>query len=528
MQKIFTTAILLAASITMMAQETYESATMTDQDLNGTARYVGMGGAMEALGADISTISTNPAGIGMFRKSQVSMSVSTQTTGQDAVLDGKKTTLSFDQIGFVFATRTDASSYLNFAFNYHKQKNFNSMLSAVGSLSEYGDNPMNFASLNKLSYMKAINGFTDNTYSTLDYLNECVVNGEGFGAYFNGSTWDTQKRQWGYTGAYDFNISGNINNVLYLGFTASIKDVHYNTTTNYIENISSTSLELYDERSVTGTGVDFTFGAIVRPIPTSPFRFGVNISTPTWYNLRTNNTTSLTDWKPAYSQLIGNYDDAQMSESYRFRLNTPWKFGASVGHTFGTMLALGLSYEYADWGAMDNRIIDGYDYYNGTERSKSDGIMKRHTEKTLRGVSTLKVGAELKPIPELAVRAGYNYVSPKYKTDGYRDVELDSYGVYYSSTADYTNWKATNRLTFGLGYTKNNFSIDLAYQYSCAKGEYHPFCNSYYDFDPSDILSAQEQYEVDINGDNFITNYVEGKSVSNKRHQILLTLGYRF
>ena len=57
------------ATVPMLAQETYENAKVSAQDLNGTARYVGMGGAMEALGADISTISSNPAGIGLFRKS---------------------------------------------------------------------------------------------------------------------------------------------------------------------------------------------------------------------------------------------------------------------------------------------------------------------------------------------------------------------------------------------------------------------------------------------------------------------------
>lgn len=70
--------LLLAAmgmmALPMSAQETYENAKITKQDLNGTARYVGMGGAMEALGADISTISSNPAGIGMFRRSSVSIS----------------------------------------------------------------------------------------------------------------------------------------------------------------------------------------------------------------------------------------------------------------------------------------------------------------------------------------------------------------------------------------------------------------------------------------------------------------------
>ena len=61
-------------ALSMTAQETYQDTKMIGNELNGTARYVGMGGAMEALGADISTISSNPAGVGLFRNSQVSLS----------------------------------------------------------------------------------------------------------------------------------------------------------------------------------------------------------------------------------------------------------------------------------------------------------------------------------------------------------------------------------------------------------------------------------------------------------------------
>ena len=65
MKKIFS--LMAAAMLTTAAtaQETYDNAQLAQKDLNGTARYVGMGGAMEALGADISTMGTNPAGIGM-------------------------------------------------------------------------------------------------------------------------------------------------------------------------------------------------------------------------------------------------------------------------------------------------------------------------------------------------------------------------------------------------------------------------------------------------------------------------------
>ena len=61
-------------SAPMLAQETYQDTKFAENSLTGTARYVGMGGAMEALGADISTISSNPAGLGLFRKSMARFS----------------------------------------------------------------------------------------------------------------------------------------------------------------------------------------------------------------------------------------------------------------------------------------------------------------------------------------------------------------------------------------------------------------------------------------------------------------------
>ena len=77
MKKIFVFAALFISVMQLHAQnavnlDTYIGAQLATEDLNGTARYVGMGGAMEALGADISTIGTNPAGIGLFRHSHVS------------------------------------------------------------------------------------------------------------------------------------------------------------------------------------------------------------------------------------------------------------------------------------------------------------------------------------------------------------------------------------------------------------------------------------------------------------------------
>ena len=64
-------ACALLSSGAMFAQGTiYDAVRVTGSDLNGTARYVGMGGAMGALGADITTMGTNPAGIGLYRSSE--------------------------------------------------------------------------------------------------------------------------------------------------------------------------------------------------------------------------------------------------------------------------------------------------------------------------------------------------------------------------------------------------------------------------------------------------------------------------
>ena len=97
MKKILLMAALSVTTMPLAAQETYENAKIAQEDLNGTARYVGMGGAMEALGADISTISTNPAGIGMFRKSNISASfglVSQSDVSNAALISTRAATLT--------------------------------------------------------------------------------------------------------------------------------------------------------------------------------------------------------------------------------------------------------------------------------------------------------------------------------------------------------------------------------------------------------------------------------------------------
>lgn len=523
-------AVMLSGALAATAQETYENARLSTEDLDGTARYVGMGGALEALGADISTIGTNPAGIGLFRSSSANVSFGFTTQGDADKFAGESPTkMSFDQAGFVYSSRVGRKSFLNFAFNYHKSRNFNYILKAAGSMADG-------ASQNKVSYNKgetaANEGWdfvtvnndevlsNDMAYSQVDYLyyNTILYNplidesGETYFYNYGADSYTMNRANTGYIGEYDFNISGNINDRVYLGLTVGIHDVHYSAYSEYTEAFSSNEeglggVTLSDYRKITGTGVDIKAGIIFRPVENSPFRVGLYFSTPTWYDLTTRNYTTLyVDDAETTADTYRGVSSLSIGESYEFKMYTPWKFGVSLGHTVGNCLAIGATYEYADYGNIDSRIDDAYDYgWDYFDESYSDEVMNHHTDMTLKGVSTLKIGLEYKPVTELAVRLGFNYISPMYEDYGSKDGYIESVGNYYQSATDYTNWDETYRVTAGLGLRADKFSFDLAYQYTQTDGTFYPF---------SDVLDD--------------TNYAESSSVCNKRHQLIFTLGYSF
>ena len=545
MKKILSIMTAAMLGTTVSAQETYDNAQLATKDLNGTARYVGMGGAMEALGADLSTIGTNPAGIGMFRRSMVAGSFGFNSQ-QDAKSFGNanKTNMSFDQAGFVYSMRSGKHSMINFGFNYTKSKNFDQILTAAGRL--------NNASQNKLSAMKNANGVytlqdknnglvsNSGAYSQADYLYSNVLFNHydannpndpnnatltdkgvivnqttGLPVYYNATGYDFGRSTTGYIGQYDFNVSGNSNDRFYWGFTVGIYDVHYNGSSLYSEslvdgNTAIGDVAMNDERKITGTGFDVKAGLIFRPAEESPFRIGLYVHTPTWYDLTTRNYTVLDN---KTSEAYGSSDYGKSSESYDFKFYTPWRFGVSLGHTVGNYLALGATYEYADYTTNDIRVNDGgeVDYWgNYYETSSRDEAMKQNIKNSLKGVHTVKLGMEFKPEKNFAVRLGYNYQSAMYNKNGFKDGSLESYGTYYASTTDYTNWKDTHRFTAGVGYNYGKFSFDLAYQYSQTNGDFYPFM-SYVD-----------------NSEPKFDNVCDAVKVSNKRNQLLFTVGYKF
>lgn len=310
---------------------------------------------------------------------------------------------------------------------------------------------------------------------------------------------------------YDFNISFNVNDRFYFGVTLGAYDVDYNKYSLYNEMYAyrwEGDGQIYEEgyslesfNRIHGSGFDFKFGAIFRPIEDSPLRIGLAVHTPTYYKLtyttgalltsdlylpdEAGNESPVRTTVDTYSALGGRDMDCD------FKLQTPWVFNASLGYTVGNNLALGAEYEYEDYSSMK------FKYPEGDEMTWET----RQADFNMKGVSTLRLGAEYKPIPAFSLRAGYNYSTAAYKKDAIKELPSNS----INTDTDFANSKSMNTFTLGIGYRFSSFYADLAYKFDTYKSDFYPFYN-------------------DING--LVTPPTT--EVTNTRSKVLFTLGMRF
>ena len=533
------------------AQNAYDAERLLGNELNGTARFVGMGGAMSALGGDMSVMGTNPAGIGIFRSNDASFSFSLNNTSTQSSFNGTqmkedKTRASLDQMGFVYTQKVSNRNllrYVNFGFGYHKSKNFNRLFSMGGALDGLSQSwqlsgDLNDAGINGTDFDNILDDknpygayFNREKYSILSMmaLRTGVVDwNPEYDAKYKGEDnirkipvlgWDGERNNFyseekGGISEYDFSIAFNLGDRVYLGATLGIYDVLYDRFSSYTEDligyqatdgnddriysipvegdqaVSNGGYTLDNYYRLEGSGVDLKLGAIIRPFEESPFRIGLSVHTPTWYELTETTNAVLSSDINALKNYI-NYDNYEnLSEyltplylTYDYRLSTPWKFNVSAGTTIGGLIALGAEYEYADYSTSRLEDLEGFQL--------GDQIS---VEKFLNGVSTLRVGMEARIAPSFSLRAGYNHSSAMFKDDAY-----SALAVYRTST-DFNNVKEKDTVTFGLGYSGNVIYADMALKYDMYKSDF-------YAFDDIDLPKT---------------------AVDNERCQLIFTLGARF
>ena len=498
-KRLFLLAAMLPALSIMQAQTSYEAAELLGSDLAGTSRFVGMGGAMSALGADISTMGTNPAGTALFRSYDFSLSMGgnwvTQRTQTNIGRNRSFSSFgSFDNVGIVMANKLsneDVLRFVNYGFNYRNVKRFGGkmgMSADLDGLSQTGQMAWQaYENVDNVFESDFDPSSTDGFYN-INYYDDprigwlTLMGADGRlidasaldgGAYYPSYLNNYNEKVTGGINAYDFNLSFNFVDAVYIGVTFTSYDVDRNMVSSYTEYFDGGEYTLNNYYTTTGSGYDFKIGAILRPFEESSFRIGVSATTPTVYTLRDYNSAIVSSVVPFYDNVTGEEwtesfkMDTQSKDAFGgdcytdYTMIAPAKVNVSLGGTIGTSLALGAEYEYTNNGATKLYYDDG----------NENMTMNTHTADNFTAQHAFRFGAEKMFAGSFYTRLGYNYITGGYKSDAWKMIPINS---VQTNTA-YRNIIGTSNYTCGLGYRGDAFYADAALLYSSQKSDFYPF-----------------------------------------------------
>jgi hypothetical protein len=455
----------------------------------GTARGIALNGAYGALGGDMTSLSINPAGLGVYRSSEFVFTPSFNFNTVNSKYYGKsyedqKNQMNISNMGLVFAYNSNREMgwvglSLGFAYNRLIDFNRNITIQTPSASSSYLDEFVYNANNN--NYSDFYEGLAYNTFA-IDKDNQ------GYFSDFDdvGHYGQNQRRILnikGGVGEYAFSIAGNYSNKLYVGATFGVQRMRYEENKVHDEsNIPGDYLSTFkftDNYYSYGTGYNFKIGAIYRPI--DPVRLGVAFHSPTFYNLEsefdTDMSTSFTT-SPTNDNKV-NFRDNTETQLYDFNVTTPLKliFSGAFQHKFGL---ISVDYEWVDYSKSKIRGEDD-------PFSDVNGIIQSNYRRT----GNLKIGGELK-LDEFAIRGGYGF-----------------YGSPYSS--NHINKNAnTESYSFGIGYRGESMFIDLGYIAFNTKYKYNLYNH--------EVQNAQGQWNLET----------ERADLDSRINRFVLTVGFKF
>lgn len=539
------------AALTRDALSTSDFFTLSQEQFNfGTARSMAMAGAFTSLGADQASMVLNPAGLGMYQRGEFALTpMVTTAKGSTAgtlpyadnstsrfalgnigavlnVFEGSERLLSFN-IGFGYTRLADYN--YDYGFGYGAKEGRASIADAMSVMLEAGGL--------MASALTGEQGWNADPYfwPAVAGFKSYLVDQNDYGVWYPAEIGDnadieggTSVRSRGSMGEFSLAMGGNVNNKLYFGFTLGIRSLERRMDVYYGEAYSYGGGNGYDSATkavdaddyllprvmqsmgmehrmrLDGTGVNFKLGVVYRPI--EALRLGFALHTPTYYTLdrryemamatRSLGPTSDTDqttheltsdvWSPILED-VG-------SSSWDFASPTRMLFGAS--YTLGNIALFTVDYERA--------------WYNGIRVKNqpylaygpAEADFKQDFKTYFKGSNTLRMGVEVRPVPMLALRAGYGYIGSMLKDE---QTILSTPAVY-----------KTNYYTCGVGINLGRSCfLDAAYCYAKQQmTEYMLFYGNRYPAQTSSELA--EIYE----SDSYTTEFT--------RHNIALTFGVRF
>ncbi len=413
MKKIYFLAASMALPFVADAQSAIDGFRFSQPDMKGTARYMGMGGAFGALGGDLSSISSNPAGLGVYRRSEVGVTLDLDLQTASSEAQGFKNTQNqtkflVNNVGGVanWNLSNPVMPNINVAFTYNKAASFNSHYAGAipklsNSLTEYIAGVSNYEGItvaDVATLQNSNNSIYFDPYNPTDGgIAAPWLSILGYDSYFITPTGDEDQPEWrgqwgattsgsgafdvrtsGAANEYNFAVGGNVANKVFWGLDFGIVDLNYSMTARWGENLQNA--EVFDLHTKTikntsanwlltnyynasGTGFNLKLGVIYRPI--QELRLGLSFASPTWYSIN-ESYLATTDFNypeiDNRNQAVTNQGDWGLN-SYNFR--TPWRLTASAAGVIGSSLIVSADFEWQKYNKMRFYNGGGDFYYGG-------------------------------------------------------------------------------------------------------------------------------------------------------------------
>jgi len=493
---IFLFTITLFVPFLNKAQDLADALRYSNTAVSGTARSGAMGNAFGALGGDFTSASINPAGIGLYRSSEltitpISLSTKVESNYYGNGMENSDYKFSLNNLSYVYSMPVAGKSEagivtVNFGVGYNRLKDFNS--DAViqgydvdGSYMDY------FAD-------RANEGTWSDFYEELAWKTDMLLYDENNNEYYSdlqdAGYGQSQRKTYSKNGSideYSFVLGINFNHKLYMGMSWGINDVYYSEGTTIFESDDRDDIPYFNDFqfnsyfSTYGVGHNFKFGAIYKPV--NELRLGISIHTPTYYHLNDDFNTSMFS-SITYNDGSEKYDENSPYNEYDYHLQTPMRTTFSGAYVIGKKGLISADYELVNYGKAKLKDgADGYDFYD----ENADIASAYKTS------GNIRVGGEFMATGNVSVRGGFEYHGSAYNENafGARQLNSDANMMVYST---------------GLGYRTGLFFADITYRYSALEDYDYPY-----------PTPASEIYPAPA-----------AASFKTVKNDVLFTLGFKF
>lgn len=469
-----TLAIIVSAlfSIVLYAQNENDALRYSLINYNGTARFSGLSGAYGAVGADFSTLSQNPAGIGLYRKSEFSITpIVASNTTESSFLNNTnsefRNTLYLANAGYIMSIKLNENNgshlkQIQFGFGMNRSAIFNNRILVEGL------NNDNSLMTNYL--LDATNSGTnpDNLYQGSNQFGAALAYDANLLFQDSIGTWqadlpfgglDQSKtiETWGGTTETVLSAGTNFDDKLFMGVTFGFPRINYHEETLYSEkdgNSLSPFLKSFDRSEylyTKGSGFNFKFGFIFKPVEF--IRIGGALHTPTsYYDMNDTYSATMTsyfDQPPLTTTNATRFEVASPDGAFNYKITTPMRAMGSLAVVIGQHGVISADYEYIDYSTA--RLRGGVDY-SFSEENKS-------IRTTLTSANNFRFGTEWKA-GIYAIRGGYSLYGSPYT------------GESMSGLGSRTGY------SFGFGIREKLYFLDFAFSHTDSKANYYIYYNA--------------------------------------------------